>query len=86
MAFKTLYICQAYEHRSQGEQRSVLAIVHRMECMDATSAVVRAEKLFESGDYAGADAYSIDVDTEFDDYGLPQFLIRLGDVPDMEPG
>ena len=64
----------------------MLAIVQRMECMAATSAVIRAEKMFASGSYVGADAYSIDVDTEFDDYGLPQFLMRLGDVPDMLSG
>ncbi len=44
----------------------------------------RAEKLFETGRYAGVDAYTVTSDEEAGEYGDPVFLIRLGRVPDVE--
>ena len=50
----------------------------------AAAARERAERLHQTGRYAGVDAYSITVDEEAGDYSEPVFHARLGMVPDYE--
>ncbi len=77
---KTHYICQIYRR----EKKSRLQIEQTIECRDAEHAKDRAQRAYDLGRHAGADAYSIVVDTEMDDTGMPVFLARFGDVPEMD--
>ncbi len=84
MTLKTHYIVQMYERRKQGRGKSVLAKAQAVECRDAGSAALKATKTYEGGYYVGVDAYKIEIDSEVEEYGEPEFLIRLGDVPKVE--
>ncbi len=77
---KTHYVCQIYRR----EKRSRLQIEQTIECRDSAHAMDRAQRAFDLGRHAGVDAYSIVVDAEMDDVGMPVFLVRLGDVPEVE--
>ena len=46
----------------------------------------RAQRLFDTGNYAGVDAFTITADEELGEYGEgePVFHARLGQVPDHE--
>ncbi len=74
------YICQTYRR----EKKSRLQIEQTIECRDAEHAKDRAQRAYDLGRHAGADAYSIVVDTEMDDTGMPIFLARFGDVPEVD--
>ena len=50
----------------------------------APAAKARAKKLYETGRYAGVDAYTVTSDPEAGEYGEPKFHARLGRVPDWE--
>ena len=41
-------------------------------------------RLFDTGNYAGVDAFTITADEELGEYGEPVFHVRLGQVPDHE--
>ncbi len=77
---KIHYICQIYRR----EKKSRLQIEQTIECCDAEHAKDRAQRAYDLGQHAGADAYSIVVDTEMDDTGMPNFLARFGDVPEVD--
>ncbi len=77
---KTHYVCQIYRR----EKKSRLRIEQTIECRDAEHAKDRAQRTFDLGRHAGVDAYSVIVDTELGDAGMPTFLVRLGDVPDVD--
>lgn len=77
---KTHYVCQIYRR----EKKSRLQIEQTIECRDAEHAKDRAQRAFDLGRHAGVDAYSIVVDTELDVAGMPTFLVRLGDVPEVD--
>ncbi len=49
-------------------------------------AKVRAQKLYETGRYAGVDAYTVASDPDAGEYGEPKFHARLGRVPDYGDG
>ncbi|WP_299893112.1 hypothetical protein [uncultured Ruegeria sp.] len=55
-----------------------------IECKSSTEAEARAQRMFDGGSYAGADAFSIEVDVELGDYSDPTFIVRLGDVPPLD--
>ncbi len=55
-----------------------------IECRDAEHAKDRAQRAFDLGRHAGVDAYSIVVDTEIDEAGMPSFLVRMGHVPEVD--
>ena len=44
----------------------------------------RAERMFETGSYAGIDAYTVTGNPEMGEYGEPVFHARLGNVPHHE--
>ena len=50
----------------------------------AAAARDRAKRLFETGNYAGVDAFTITGDEELGEYGEATFHVRLGQVPDWE--
>ena len=50
----------------------------------ASAAHERAKRLFDTGNYAGVDAFTITADEELGEYGEPVFHARLGQVPDHE--
>ena len=50
----------------------------------AQAAGERAKRLFDTGNYAGVDAFTITADEELGEYGEPTFHARLGRVPDYE--
>ncbi len=77
---QTHYICQIYRR----EKKSRLQIEQTIECRDAEHAKDRAQRAYDLGRHAGVDAYSVVVDTEMGDTGMPVFLTRLGDVPEVD--
>ena len=44
----------------------------------AQAAKERAKRLFDTGNYAGVDAFTITGDEELGEYGEPKFHVRLG--------
>ncbi len=85
MSSKSYFICQVYERKKQSRGKGdVLAKGATHECASADDAVRKANKLFDSGSHVGVDAFTLEVDPEMGDYGDPLFLLRLGDVPQMD--
>ena len=79
MTLETRYIVQPY--------RSVRRRLVPVEALSARSASVakeRALRFFETGRYAGVDAYSVTSDHDAGEYGEPVFHARLGRVPEYE--
>lgn len=88
MAATTRFVCQTYRHVARGKgsaQQQVLVQTSAIECKTSVEAEARAQRMYAGGSYAGADAYSVEVDIDLGDYGDPSFLLRLGDVPALEP-
>ena len=77
---QTKHIVQAYrEVKNRG-----LVPVDVLAVLSADAAQERAERLFETGRYAGADAFTTTGDPGMGDYGEPEFHVRLGRVPRIE--
>lgn len=88
MTVSTRFVCQTYRHAERGKgaaKQQVLVQASAIECKTLAEAEARAQRMFDGGSYAGADAFSIEVDAELGDYGDPTFIIRLGDVPPLDP-
>ena len=79
---KTHYICQTYVEKKQGSGVVTLAIDKQFEYSTASDAEERAEREYRNKTCAGADAYMIVEDSQSDEVGIPDFLVRLGNVPD----
>ena len=82
MAKETQHIVQPYRTGKRGR----LVAADALPVRSAKDARARAERLFETGHYAGVDAYSVTADEEAGEYGEPKFLARLGRVPEYETG
>jgi len=80
MAKETRYVCQIYGKNKNGQ----LVIDETIECRSEIAAEMRAEKLWDSGNYEGVDALVIAADPEEGEYDDPVFLTRLGNVPDSD--
>ena len=80
MAKETKYICYVYKKNSNGQ----LVIDETIECRSEVSAEMRAEKLWDTGNYEGVDALVISADPDEGEYDDPIFLTRHGDVPDTD--
>jgi len=81
------YICQTYRHVERGKgvaKQLVLVQASAIECKSSAEAERRAQRMFDGGSYAGADAFMIEVDVELGDYSDPTFIVRLGDVPPLD--
>jgi glutathione synthase/RimK-type ligase-like ATP-grasp enzyme len=79
---KTHYICQTYVEKKQGSDVVTLAIDKQFEYSTASDAEERAEREYRNETCVGADAYMIVEDSQSDEVGTPDFLVRLGNVPD----
>lgn len=87
MTVNTRFVCQTYRHAERGKgaaKQMVLVQASAIECKTPAEAEARAHRMFDGGSYAGADAFSIDVDIELGDYSDPTFIVRLGDVPPLD--
>lgn len=81
---KTHYICQTYMNAPSGRAgQTSLKVDKLFEYTSATQAQDRAEREAQRDDCAGADAYSITEDTESGEVSAPEFLVRLGNVPEL---
>jgi hypothetical protein len=81
------FVCQTYRRVERGRgaaRQPVLVQASAIECKTSSEAESRAHRMFDGGSYAGADAYSIEVDVDLGDYSDPTFIVRLGDVPPLE--
>lgn len=88
MTISTRFVCQAYRHAQRGKgaaKQQVLVQASAIECRTSAEAESRAQRMFDGGSYAGADAFSVEVDVDLGDYSDPTFIVRLGDVPDLDP-
>ena len=85
MSDNSKIICQVYEWKKQpNAQRPVLTISQMFECRDRRDAENRAHKLHAGNQYAGVDIFEIRVDEELGEFGEPEFIARLGDVPELD--
>ena len=80
MARETKHIVQPY--RTGGKGRLVPA--EALPARNGAAALERAKTLYETGRYAGVDAFTVSGDPDLGEYGEPRFHIRLGRVPEME--
>ena len=80
MARETKYVVQPYVRKEKGG----LAPAPPLMMNSAEAARGRAQRLFESGRYAGVDAYVSSGDPELGEYGEPKFLVRLGEVWELD--
>ena len=81
------YLRQQTQHFVQpyrSTRRGGLTPADALPMRSADVAEERAKSLFETGSYAGVDAFSVTVDPDADEYVEPVFLARLGKVPKAE--
>ena len=64
--------------------KSALTPVDPLLVVSEDAARERAERIFETGNYAGVDAYTVTGNPEMGEYGEPVFHVRLGNVPRHE--
>lgn len=82
---KTHYICQTYvlTKGAKGPQAGV-KLDKQFQYSTAAEAQSRAERASQSEDCAGADAYIIVEDLHSGEISSPEFLVRIGNVPDFD--
>ena len=80
MVKETVHIVQPYWE----DKRKGLVPAEALPVRSADAAHERAKRLFDTGNYAGVDAFTITADEELGEYGEPVFHARLGQVPDHE--
>lgn len=79
------YICQTYVEQKAGRGgQSGLKIDKQFQYSTASEAQNRAEREAQSEHCAGADAYMICEDPNSGEVGAPNFLVRLGNVPEFD--
>ncbi len=84
-AAKTHYICQTYIEKKTGQAGQVsLQVDKQFQYSTASQAQERAERESRSDGCAGADAYMVIEDVNSGEVGPPDFLVRLGNVPDFD--
>ncbi len=84
-AIKVHYICQTYVEQKPGRDgQASLKIGKQFQYSTAAEAQNRAEREAQSEDCAGADAYMISEDPNSGEVGSPSFLVRLGNVPELD--
>ena len=69
------------------DKRKGLIPAEALPVRSPSAANERAKRLFDTGNYAGVDAFTITADEEigeYGEYGEPVFHARLGQVPDHE--
>ena len=84
-AEKIHYICQTYVETKAGRDgQASLKIAKQYEYSTASEAQNRAEREALSEGCAGADAYMVTEDPTSGEVGDPNFLVRLGNVPEFD--
>lgn len=84
-ADKVHHICQTYvETKASQSGQAGLKVDKQFEYTTALEAQNRAEREANRDDCAGADAYTIIEDSRTGEVGSPNFLVRLGTVPEIE--
>ncbi len=82
---KVHYICQTYVEKTAGREGQIsLKIDKQFEYSNAAEAQNRAEREALLDGCAGADAYSVSEDPGTGEVGPPDFLVRLGNVPEFD--
>ncbi len=82
---KVHYICQTYvETKAANDGRLKLKIGKQFQYSTASQAQDRAEREASLEGCVGADAYMVSEDLTSGEVGQPNFLVRLGKVPDFE--
>ncbi|MGJ8544843.1 MAG: hypothetical protein ACSHWZ_05310 [Sulfitobacter sp.] len=79
---KTHYICQTYIEKKAARGQVSLQMDKQFQYTSAAQAQERAEREFRLENCVGADAYMIIEDPSSDEVGEPDFLVRLGAVPE----
>ncbi len=78
------FICQIYEWETQANaSHPVLTKAQMFECPDSRDAENRANKIHDGKQYAGIDAFKVSIDDDTGEYREPEFIARLGDVPEL---
>ena len=79
------YICQTYiEIKTGRDGQAALKIAKQFEYSTALEAQNRAEREALSENCLGADAYMVSEDPSSGEVGAPNFLVRLGKVPELD--
>lgn len=79
---KVHYICQTYVEKAGRGGQASLEIGKQLQYTSAAAAQERAEREVRSSDCVGADAYMVVEDESSGEVGTPEFLVRLGTVPE----
>ena len=69
-----------------GHTESTLTPVDPLSVVSEDAALERAERMFETGSYAGIDAYTVTGNPDMGEYSEPVFHVRLGQVPHFGEG
>ena len=82
---KVHYICQTYVAQKARRDRQVaLKIDKQFQYTSAEQAQERAEREARSDDCIGADAYEVVEDSASGEVSAPNFLVRIGNVPEFD--
>ena len=76
---RTTYIVQTYVAGARG----ALKVAEQIPCISEQNARARAEKLMAAGRILGVDVVKQIADPEAGEYGEPEYLARLGRVPEL---
>lgn len=82
-AAKIHYICQTYVEKP-GAAKGSLGIGKQFQYTSAAQAQERAERESRSDECVGADAYMVTEDPNSGEVSAPEFLVRLGNVPEFD--
>ncbi|MBT0955963.1 hypothetical protein IV417_01070 [Alphaproteobacteria bacterium KMM 3653] len=83
-ADKTHYICQTYVETAAKGGQTGLKIDKQFQYTSAADAENRAEREAAREGCAGADAYMLTEDAGSGEVSPPTFLLRIGNVPDLD--
>ena len=61
-----------------------LVAADTLQAQSAAAARERARRMYATGRYAGVEAVTVTIDPDVDEYGEPEFLLRLGRTPHRE--
>ncbi len=75
---RTMHVVQAYRFRKRG---GGLEAANMLQMRNEAAARERVRRLFDTGRYAGVDAYKVTGDPKSGKYDEPVFLVRLGMIP-----
>lgn len=81
---KIHYICQTYIETSGRGGQTGLKVDKLFQYTSAAQAQERVEREARSGTCAGADAYMITEDPGSGEVSAPDFLVRVGNVPEHD--